>query len=175
MKLLATLKIFKAKAFSAPGVASVGTKHAAPHLSDEAATRCSTQRLSRIAKGRKARRSQRRLSRVAMVAASFIYRPGKASAAKASTSEHDVSIDPPQMPPQPGIAERAIDTAADVSRTITDVTTALRSAVDSLSDAVTAARRPGQPLSTISAITREAPLASLFVAFLFGVAVARRR
>jgi hypothetical protein len=62
------------KAFSAPGVASVGTKHAAPHLSDEAATRCSTQRLSRIAKGRKARRSQRRLSRVAMVAASFIYR-----------------------------------------------------------------------------------------------------
>jgi hypothetical protein len=31
------------------------------------------------------------------------------------------------------------------------------------------------PLSTISAITREAPLASLFVAFLFGVAVARRR
>jgi len=86
-----------------------------------------------------------------------------------------VSIDPPQMPPQPGIAERAIDTAADVSRTITDVTTALRSAVERLSDAIAAARRPGQPLSTISAITREAPLASLFVAFLFGVAVARRR
>ena len=79
------------------------------------------------------------------------------------------------MPPQPGIAERAIDTAADVSRTITDVTTELRSAVDRLSDAIAAARRPGQPLSTISAITREAPLASLFVAFLFGVAVARRR
>jgi hypothetical protein len=75
MKLLATLKIFKAKAFSAPGS---GTKHAALHLSDEAATRCSTQRLLRIAKGRKARRSQRRLSRVAMVAASFIHRPGEA-------------------------------------------------------------------------------------------------
>jgi hypothetical protein len=111
-----------------------------------------------------------------MVAASFIHRPGKANAAsKASTSEHDVSIEPPQMPPQPGIAERAIDTAADVSRTITDVTTGLRSAVESLSNAIAAARRPGQPLSTISAITREAPLASLFVAFLFGVAVARRR
>ncbi len=79
------------------------------------------------------------------------------------------------MPPQPGIAERAIDTAADVSRTITDVTTALRLAVERLSDAIAAARRPGQPLSTISAITREAPLASLFVAFLFGIAVARRR
>ena len=79
------------------------------------------------------------------------------------------------MPPQPGIAERAIDTAADVSRTITDVTTSLRSAVARLSEAIATARQPGQPLSTISAITREAPLASLFVAFLFGVAVARRR
>ena len=79
------------------------------------------------------------------------------------------------MPPQPGMAERAIDTASDVSRTITDVSTALRSAVDRLSDAIAAARQPGQPLSTISAITREAPLASLFVAFLFGVAVTRRR
>jgi hypothetical protein len=174
--LLATLKIFKAEAFSAPGVAGTGTKHTAPHLSDEAATRCSTQRLSRIANGRKTRRQQRRLSRVAMVAASFIHRPAKANAAlKASTSEHNVSIESPHMPPQPGIAERAIDTAADVSRTITDVTTALRTAVDRLSDAIAAARQPGQPLSTISAITREAPLASLFVAFLFGVAVARRR
>ena len=79
------------------------------------------------------------------------------------------------MPPQPGVAERAIDAATDVSRTITDVTATLRLAVDRLSDAIAAARQPGQPLSTISAITREAPLASLFVAFLFGVAVARRR
>ena len=111
-----------------------------------------------------------------MVAASFIQRPGEASAAsKASTSEHDVSIEPQQMPPQPGIAQRAIDTAADVSRTITDATMALRSAVNRLSDAIAVARQPGKPLSTISAITREAPLASLFVAFLFGVAVARRR
>lgn len=79
------------------------------------------------------------------------------------------------MPPQPGVAERAIDTAADVSRTITEVTTMLRVAVDRLGEAIVAARQPGQPLSTISAITREAPLASLFVAFLFGVAITRRR
>ena len=79
------------------------------------------------------------------------------------------------MPPQPGVAERAIDAATDVSRTITDVTAGLRIAVDRLGDAIAAARQPGQPLSTISAITREAPLASLFVAFLFGVAVTRRR
>jgi len=41
--------------------------------------------------------------------------------------------------------------------------------------AIAAARQPGRPLSIISAITREAPLASLFVAFLFGISVARRR
>jgi hypothetical protein len=73
------------------------------------------------------------------------------------------------------MAERAIDTATDVSRTITDLSAALQSAVDRLSRAIVTARQPGKPLSTISAITREAPLASLFVAFLFGVAVARRR
>jgi hypothetical protein len=76
--------------------------------------------------------------------------------------------------PQPGMAERAIDTAADVSRTVTEVTEALQIAVGRLSEAIRTAREPGKPLSTISAITREAPLASLFVAFLFGVAVARR-
>jgi hypothetical protein len=86
-----------------------------------------------------------------------------------------VSIEIPQSPPQPGMAERAIDTATDVSRTLSDVTAALEAAVEHLKDAVTAARQPGMPLATISAITREAPLASLFVAFLFGVAVARRR
>ncbi len=75
---------------------------------------------------------------------------------------------------QPGMAERAIDTATDVSRTVGEVTGALHAAVERLSEAITAARQPGQPLSTIGAITREAPLASLFVAFLFGIAVARR-
>ena len=73
------------------------------------------------------------------------------------------------------MAERAIDTATGVSRTITDVSLALQAAVDRLSEAITTARQPGKPLSTVSAITREAPLAGLFVAFLFGVAVARRR
>ena len=77
----------------------------------------------------------------------------------------------PTDPTQSGMAERAIDTATDVSRTLTEVSDALHAAAVRLSDAITAARRPGMPLATISAITREAPLASLFVAFLFGVAV----
>jgi hypothetical protein len=80
-----------------------------------------------------------------------------------------------ETPLQPNMAERAIDTATDVSRTITDLSAALQAAVDRLSKAIRTARQPGQPLSTISAIIREAPLASLLVAFLFGVAVARRR
>ena len=72
------------------------------------------------------------------------------------------------------MAERSIDAATDVSRTITELSAALRAAIERLSQAIATARQPGKPLSTISAITREAPLASLFVAFLLGVAVARR-
>ena len=85
-----------------------------------------------------------------------------------------MSIETPP-PLQPGMAERAIDTATEVSRTITDVSAALQSAVDRLAEVIATARQPGKPLSTVSAMTREAPLASLFVAFLFGVAIARRR
>jgi hypothetical protein len=86
-----------------------------------------------------------------------------------------VSFEIPEPTLQPGKAERAIDTATDVSRTLTEISAGLRSAVERLSEAIATARQPGKPLSTVSAITREAPLASLFVAFLFGVAVARRR
>jgi hypothetical protein len=86
-----------------------------------------------------------------------------------------VSIETPRPTFQPGMAERAIDTATDVSRTITEVSAALHAAVDRLTETIATARRPGKPLATISAMTREAPLASLLVAFLLGVAVARRR
>jgi hypothetical protein len=86
-----------------------------------------------------------------------------------------LSTETPQSDHQPGMAERAIDTAADVSRTIGEVAGGLHSAVDRLTSAVEESRKPGGTLATVSAITREAPLASLFVAFLFGVAVARRR
>lgn len=85
-----------------------------------------------------------------------------------------MNIDTTEPTLQPGMAERAIDTAADVSRTITEVSEGLRAAVEKLSSAIATARQPGKPLSIISAVTREAPLASLFVAFLFGIAVARR-
>jgi hypothetical protein len=69
-----------------------------------------------------------------------------------------VSIETPQPTFQPGRAERAIDTATDVSRTITNASAALQAAVDRLSETIATARQPGRPLATISAITREAPL-----------------
>jgi hypothetical protein len=87
-----------------------------------------------------------------------------------------VTIDENLQPvPQPGVAARAIDAAADVSRTVGEVTGTLRAAVDRLTAAIEYARRPGQPLSTLAAITREAPFTSLCIAFMFGIAVARRR
>jgi len=86
-----------------------------------------------------------------------------------------VNFDAPEPTLQPGMAERAIDAATATSHTVAEISGGLRAAVEQLSDAIAAARRPGMPLSTVSAITREAPLASLFVAFLFGIAVARRR
>ena len=84
-------------------------------------------------------------------------------------------IETPAPSLQPGMAERAIDTATDVSRTITDVSEGLKAAVDRLTETIATSRQPGGVLATVSVITREAPLASLFVAFLFGIAVARRR
>ena len=86
-----------------------------------------------------------------------------------------MSIEIPDTTSEPGLAARAIDTATDASRTMADLSAALRDTLIRLNEAIATARRPGTPLSTISAVTREAPLASLFVAFLFGVAVARRR
>ena len=86
-----------------------------------------------------------------------------------------MKIETPESTIQPDIAERGIDTATDVSRTITELSAGLRAAVDRLSQAIATARQPGKPLSAISAITREAPLTSLLVAFLFGIAIARRR
>jgi hypothetical protein len=59
--------------------------------------------------------------------------------------------------------------------TIAEASAALRAAVDRLSSALARARQPGKPLATISAVTREAPLASLLVAFMLGMAMRRRR
>jgi hypothetical protein len=86
-----------------------------------------------------------------------------------------MGIEPPLSVPHPGVTERAIDAATDVSRTIQEVTERLRLAVNSLHAAVDRVQRPGEPLDRLRALTREAPLTSLSIAFLIGVAFARRR
>ena len=59
--------------------------------------------------------------------------------------------------------------------TIAEVSEAVKGTVHRVAGAIEAGRRPGMPLSILSNIAREAPLASLLVAFLLGVAIARRR
>ena len=86
-----------------------------------------------------------------------------------------MSFETPESPLQPSMGERAIDAATEVSRTVTEVSDGLRAAINRLSEAIATSRCPGGALATVSAVTREAQLASLFVAFLLGVAVARRR
>jgi len=56
-----------------------------------------------------------------------------------------------------------------------DVAGTLRGAAETVSTAIKAGQKPGMPLSVLSNIAREAPLGSLFVAFLLGLAFARRR
>ena len=86
-----------------------------------------------------------------------------------------MDINAPEPTLAPSMAERAIDTATDVSRTIEEVTAGLQDAVERLRQAIERAQRPGQPLARLRATTREAPLTSLCIAFLLGVAIARRR
>ncbi len=51
----------------------------------------------------------------------------------------------------------------------------LSAAVQSLSEMVDRAKKPGMPLSILSNIAREAPLGSLLAAFVLGIAIGRRR
>jgi hypothetical protein len=55
------------------------------------------------------------------------------------------------------------------------VSDAVRGTADRVAAAIETGRKPGMPLSVLSNIVREAPLGSLFVAFLLGIAFARRR
>jgi hypothetical protein len=52
---------------------------------------------------------------------------------------------------------------------------AIQSASQTVTDAVEAGRRPGMPLDTLARLTRESPLAAITIAFLFGLAISRRR
>jgi hypothetical protein len=62
-----------------------------------------------------------------------------------------------------------------ITETITDVKEAVTETAHRIGGAIESGKKPGMPLSILANVAREAPLGSLLVAFLLGVAVARRR
>jgi hypothetical protein len=82
-----------------------------------------------------------------------------------------VSDDSPLGP----FAYEGLDPVPEPKSTIEEVSGAVKDAVHRVTGAIEAGRKPGMPLSILSNIAREAPLGSLLIAFLLGVAVARRR
>jgi hypothetical protein len=79
-----------------------------------------------------------------------------------------MSDDSPLAP----FAYEGLDPVPEPKSTISE---AVKGTVNRVSGAIEAGRKPGMPLSILSNIAREAPLGSLLIAFLLGVAVARRR
>jgi len=79
-----------------------------------------------------------------------------------------------EIPPGPFVYE-GLDPVPEPRSTIAEVSEAVKGTVHRIGGAIEAARKPGMPLSILSNIAREAPLGSLLIAFLLGVAVARRR
>ena len=78
------------------------------------------------------------------------------------------------IPPQPFVYE-GLDPSPASKSAIEEVSDAVRGAASRVGDAIEKGQKPGMPLSILSNIAKEAPLGSLLVAFLLGIAVARRR
>jgi hypothetical protein len=81
-----------------------------------------------------------------------------------------VSEDIPLAP----YAHEGLGLAPEPKSAVAEVSEAVKGTVHRVSGAIEAGRKPGMPLSILSNVAREAPLGSLLVAFLLGVAVARR-
>jgi hypothetical protein len=79
-----------------------------------------------------------------------------------------------EFPPPPFIYD-GLDPALEEKSVIGDVADALKGTAQRIGEAVDSGRKPGMPLSGLSNIAREVPLGSLLIAFLLGIAVARRR
>ena len=79
-----------------------------------------------------------------------------------------------ERPPLPFTYE-GLDPVPEPKSNIAEVSEVVKGTVNRISGTIEAGRKPGMPLSILSNIAREAPLGSLLVAFLLGIAVARRR
>jgi len=75
----------------------------------------------------------------------------------------------------PPFVYEGLDPVAEPKSALAQAVEAAKEAVHSVGDAIDKGRKPGMPLSVLSSVAREAPLGSLLIAFLVGVAVGRRR
>jgi hypothetical protein len=85
----------------------------------------------------------------------------------------EIKIMSDQFRPPPLIYD-GLDPAPERKSILAEAADVTNSVVSYIGDAIERGRRPGMPLSILSNVTREAPLGSLLVAFLLGVAVTRR-
>jgi hypothetical protein len=76
---------------------------------------------------------------------------------------------------RPPFDDENFDTPLEEQSTAAAAVQNVRTAAAGIGAAYDRARQPGMPLSILGNIAREAPLGSLLVAFLLGVAFARRR
>ena len=75
----------------------------------------------------------------------------------------------------PPFVYEGLDPVAEPKSAIALASEALKEAIHRVGDAIDKGRKPGMPLGILSSVAREAPLGSLLIAFLVGVAVGRRR
>ena len=85
-----------------------------------------------------------------------------------------MKYEPSEPTLQPNMAERAMDTAADVSRTLGAASANLKAAVERLI-IVLDEIQSGTVASSLRRAARRAPLTSLLAAFVLGTAFARSR
>jgi hypothetical protein len=79
-----------------------------------------------------------------------------------------------RKPSPPPFVYEGLDPALEPKSAVAEVSEVVKGTVHRIGDAIDKGRKPGMPLSILSNIAREAPLGSLLVAFLLGIAVARR-
>ena len=78
-------------------------------------------------------------------------------------------------PTTPPFIYEGVALVPEENSTLSEVVDTVKDAAHRVSDTFEAGKKPGMPLSVLANVAREAPLGSLLVAFLLGVAVARRR
>jgi hypothetical protein len=76
---------------------------------------------------------------------------------------------------RPPFVYEGLDPAPEPKPAVAEGSEAVKATVHRIGAAIDKGRKPGMPLSILSNMAREAPLGSLLVAFLLGIAVARRR